>query len=284
MYRQSINFKKLRPLAETLLKPRHLALNTFKQKVNIYIERERFIIKTAENEDDLANVLRLRYDVFYRELLEKRLLTGIDIDKFDFLCDHLIIIDKKSDSYIGTYRLLSSLFSDKFYSATEFDLSNILSLPGVKLELGRACVHKDYRTGSTITLLWRGISKYMRETGTKYLFGCSSVKNEDKTEITRIYRHLKANSFTGEEFRVCPRWKFRIKRLPVIMKRLDQNMPLENDSEVTDLIPPLLKSYINMGAQVCGEPAYDRKFKCADFLTLFNIDNSSSQTKRKYSL
>ncbi len=285
MYKQSVDSKKLSPLAETLLKPRYLALKNFKPKVNIFIEKERFIIKTAQNHEDLAAILRLRYDIFYRELLEKKcILTGIDIDKFDFICDHLIIIDKKTSRYIGTYRLLCSLFSKRFYSATEFDLNSILALPGVKLELGRACVHKDYRTGSTITHLWRGISSYMNETGTKYLFGCSSVKNQDKSEIARIYRHLSDNHLTPVHYRAYPKRKFKIKKLPQILQTLEQTRPADQDESVVELIPALLKSYINMGALVCGEPAYDRKFKCADFLTLFDIENSSLQAKRKYRL
>ena len=132
---QKLPLRRLIPIQQALFTPIHLPLKSFRQKVKLCIERERFVIKTAENEKELARVLRLRHEVFYRELLERKLLLGMDMDKFDFRCDHLIIIDKKTDTYIGTYRMISSLFSRKFYSATEFHLDPILNLHGVKLEL-----------------------------------------------------------------------------------------------------------------------------------------------------
>jgi putative hemolysin len=260
----------------------HLQLRAFKAKVNIRIERDRFIIKTAESHEELAGALKLRYDVFYKELLEKRLIRGIDIDKFDFKCDHLIIIDKKTNAFIGTYRLISTDFSKKFYSESEFTIDNIVNLPGTKLELGRACVHKDFRTGSTIALLWRGISEYMKLTGTKYLFGCSSVMTTDKNEIAMIYHYLQKTNFAPEEYRVYPRGKYRIKNFSSYIDKISEEKA--NSREISTLVPPLIKSYLNMGAMICGEPALDKKFRCADFLTLFNIDNSSDKVHRKYQL
>ncbi|NLE02428.1 MAG: GNAT family N-acetyltransferase [Fibrobacter sp.] len=278
--KHGFQIRKLVPFSDSILKPGTLPLKSFKQKVNLKIERERFIIKTAENHEELAKVLRLRYDVFYRELLEKRLLLGIDIDKFDFKCDHLIIIDKKSDSFIGTYRLISTNYSKKFYSETEFKLDNILNLEGVKLELGRACVHRDFRTGSTIALLWRGITQYMKETGTKYLFGCSSVKTTDKREIAAVYKYLKKDFLAPEQYRVYPKGKFKIRNFD----KLVESITPEEMEKAMELVPTLVKSYINMGAHICGEPAFDKKFKCADFLTLFNIDTSSDKVHKKYNL
>lgn len=272
---------RLMPIRQALFTPVHLPLSAFRQKVKLHIERERFLIKTAENEQELARVLRLRYEVFYRELLEKRLLLGMDLDKFDFRCDHLIIIEKKTGTYIGTFRLISSHFSKKFYSATEFHLDPILNLNGVKLELGRACVHKDYRTGSTIALLWRGITEYMKETGTRYLFGCSSIKTTDRTEIAALYRTFESNGQLAEpSLRVEPKRRFRIKTFTGDCEGITQ----EHLAGVPALVPPLISFYLHMGARFCGEPALDKKFKCADFLTLFNIESITVSAQRKYRL
>jgi putative hemolysin len=278
--KHGFHIRKLFPLSEAVLKPGSLPLKNFKPKIKLNIERDRFIIKTAENHDELAKALRLRYEVFYLELLEKRLLVGIDIDKFDFKCDHLIIIDKKTDNFIGTYRLISSLFVKKFYSATEFKLDNILDLPGIKLELGRACVHKDYRTGSSIALLWRGITEYMKETGTQFLFGCSSVKVTDKSEIAAMYKHLSRNHLAPPQYRVYPKGKFKIRQFEELVEKVTP----EEEAKAAENIPALIKSYLKMGAHICGMPAYDKKFKCADFLTLFNIDTSSEKMQKKYKL
>jgi putative hemolysin len=278
--KSELPLKRLRPLTDAIFRPKYLPVKKFDPKVKLLIERDRFIIKTAENHAELANALRLRYEVFYRELLEKRRVYGFDIDRFDFKCDHLIIIDKKNNTFIGTYRLISSLFAKEFYSETEFDISNILTLPGVKLELGRACVHKDYRTGSSIALLWRGIAEYMKLTNTQYLFGCSSVKATDLHEIASMYQVLAKDFMVPPNLTVFPKRRFTIKDFDELKTRVrDEDM-----LSVVEKIPPLIKSYLNMGAHICGEPALDKKFRCADFLTLFNTDTSAEKVQKKYKL
>lgn len=275
--RHGFTVKKLVPFTEHILKPGYLPLKAFKPKVKIMIEREKFIIKTAENHDELAKALRLRYDVFYRELLEKRLLLGIDIDKFDFTSDHLLIIEKSTNKFIGTYRLISSLYTKKHYSATEFKLNNILNIPGTKLELGRACVHRDYRTGSTISMLWRGITEYAVKTETKYLFGCSSVMSTDKEEIAAVYKKLSRYLVT-EDYLVEPKKKYKINKFQSIVDTITQ----EQMDKAEVLVPNLVKSYLNLGACICGEPAFDKKFRCADLFTLVDLEKSGEKLYRKY--
>jgi putative hemolysin len=275
-----LHLKKLLPLADAIFRSKYLPVKKFNPKVKLFIERDRYIIKTAENHEELAGALRLRYEVFYRELLEKRRVHGFDIDRFDFKCDHLIIIDKESNALIGTYRLISSLFAKEFYSETEFDISNILALSGVKLELGRACVHKDYRTGSSIALLWRGIVEYMKLTNTQYLFGCSSVKATDLHEIASMYHILARDFMVPANLNVHPKRRFIIRNF----NELKSQVRDEDLLSVVEKIPPLIKSYLNMGALICGEPALDKKFRCADFLTLFNTDTSTDKVQKKYKL
>ena len=278
--KSGFHLKKLPSLSDAIFRQKYLPVKKFNPRVKLFIERDRFIIKTAENHEELAKVLRLRYEVFYRELLEKHRVYGFDIDRFDFKCDHLIIIDKKNNMLIGTYRLISSLFVNEFYSETEFDISNIITVPGVKLELGRACVHKDYRTGSSIALLWRGIAEYMKLTNTQYLFGCSSVKVTDLHEIASMYQVLARDYMAPSHFTVYPKKCFTIRCFDELKAQVHD----EDMLSVVEKIPPLIKSYLNMGAHICGEPALDKKFKCADFLTLFNTDSSAGKAHKKYKL
>jgi putative hemolysin len=100
-------------------------LRQFKPKVPLFIESSRFVIKTVENSIELEKALNLRYEVFYRETLNKDNFSKTDIDKFDAICDHLIIVDKKQNNVVGTYRFISSTFSDKFYSETEFYIDRV---------------------------------------------------------------------------------------------------------------------------------------------------------------
>lgn len=257
-------------------------LKNFSAHIPIYIEKRNYIVKTANSNEELREALRLRHEVFYAELLKRKKRSGMDIDRFDKNCDHLIIIDKRSMAIIGTYRLQSSLHTRKWYTATEFHMHHIKRLPGNKLELGRACVHPDYRNGITISLLWEGITAYLTASNSSYLFGCSSIKTMDKAEINEIYHYLKQNGHILEDHRVRPKSKFKV---PGFKKRAGSSKhhpEPERMALAKDMIPSLLNSYLKVGAKVCGVPALDKSFKCIDFLTLMNVNDIHKSFSRKY--
>lgn len=255
-------------------------LRLFKPKIVVFYENPHFIIKSVENGHELEQALNLRYQVFYREVLNKRARLEIDVDGFDFLCDHLIIIDKNTESVIGTYRLISSTYSDRFYSETEFDIDNIKLVKGNKLELGRACVHRDFRTGAVINLLWRGVSEYMKKVESKYLFGCSSVNTTNVFDIAVVYKYLKMLSYAPDELRVFPNDGYRLKHFDQYLKTVGD---IEGQNhKIKSLVPTLLKSYIRMGSKVCGEPALDVEFRCADFLTILDLEQLNLSFVKKY--
>lgn len=255
-------------------------MKNFRAHIPFLIEKKNFIIKTADSKEELYAALKMRHDIFLEELLKKRRRSGMDMDKFDKLCDHLIIIDKRTNTMIGTYRLQSSLFTKKWYTATEFHMKHIKKLPGTKLELGRACVHPDHRNGVTIALLWEGITAYIEASGTNYLFGCSSIKTTNRDEIKQIYYYLNQNNHLSHEHRVRPRGKYLV---PGMRRQLRAQPQAEIMANVTmkDMIPSLLASYLRVGAKVCGSPALDRNFKCIDFLTLLDVSSLQTQRIRK---
>lgn len=255
-------------------------LSDFRAHIPMLIEKKNFIIKTADSLEELRQALRLRHDVFLEELLKRKKRTGMDIDRFDRLCDHLLILDKKDGKLIGTYRMQSSLHTKRWYSATEFHMKQIKLLPGNKLELGRACVHKDHRNGVTIALLWEGINAYIEASDTKYLFGCSSIKTMDREEIKAIYYYLKHHGHLEEGSLVRPRSKFRVPGF----RRHVHKFPIPHADAGTiekGKIPSLLVSYLKAGAKICGTPALDKSFKCIDFLTLLDVDNIKQSYTRK---
>jgi L-ornithine Nalpha-acyltransferase len=255
-------------------------LGYFRPKVSLFIDTQRFLIKTVENSYELEKVLKLRHEVFYREILNKRAFLNIDVDEFDFICDHLIVIDKKSEEVVGTYRIISSTFSERFYSETEFLIQNLKSTADNKLELGRACVHRDYRNGVTIALLWKGISEYIKRVDARYLFGCSSINTMDIIEVSLIYNYVKGLYFSSEDFRVYPKGKYRIEQIDYYLDAIERfNLKAET---VEELVPPLLKSYLRAGSKICGEPAVDRKFRCIDFLTVLDTELLNKTFEKKY--
>ncbi len=269
-------------LIKAILRARYKKkIESFKAKINIEINKKNYIIKTASNQDELEQVLTLRHQVFLEELLHKKRLIEVDFDKFDILCDHLMIINKSDDSLIGTYRLNCSKFSNDFYSATEFNITAILELPGDKVELGRACVHPDYRNGMTIALLWKGLSEYMTVSESRFFFGCSSIKSLDYRHILNIYNALVNSGSLIHLPDVKPIGKFKSKSLKKLVKSQDPDYK-EQEIDIMNQLPPLLKSYIKAGAKVIGQPALDKDFQCFDFLTLLDFQNADKKYKDKY--
>lgn len=245
------------------LNPDHFRLKRFQKKIEINIEVGNYLIKTANTKDEVISSLQLRHLVFIEEFIGKSNATGLDIDRYDTFFDHLVVIDKKSNIVIATYRMLSSEFSSDFYSASEFDLSELAQLKGPYLEVGRACVHPQHRRSLVLNLLWRGISEYLNQSGCELLMGCGSIKTESPKQAAALTRYFESqNHLSALEF------------LPVT----DYEMPGFNEallqvadfSEAPQLVPPLFASYLKAGAKVGRTPAWDHEFKCIDYLILLS--------------
>lgn len=253
----------------------------FTPNIKINIENKKYIIKTAENGFDLEKVLRLRHKVYYEEILHKHNSNNIDIDRFDHICDHLMVVAKNTNQCVGTYRINSSLFNNSFYSSTEFHIKNILLLKENKLELGRACIEKGYRSTLSIAMLWKGLIEYVKRSHTRYIFGCSSIKATEFHEVAPLYLYLRAHYFSGDEYRVYPRRKYRFKYLSRYVKQHGHGV--EKEPYIPDkCLFSLLKFYMRSGAVICGEPALDRDFMCSDFFTLLDMTKLDEQIERKF--
>lgn len=266
------------------IKIHHHNIRRFEPRVSFEFERGHFQVKTASNGAELEKCLRLRFEVFHKEFMNKKRTVGVDIDKLDFISDHLVIVDKRLNRTIGTYRLNCSKFNDTFYSTSEFQMEKLLAMPGNKLEMGRACIDKEYRNGVVMALLWRGIVEYAQATESKYLFGCGSVKTTDKLESALIYKWLRDHGHMNEEFDVVPTKKYRISGFKECLDYIEADADRYNPEAVREMIPTLMHSYLKAGSKLCGEPAVDLEFGCIDFLTLLKTDEMTALFQRKFKI
>lgn len=250
------------------------SLKLFRPKVRIYIERDAYVLKTVESSWELKEALELRYRVFHQELLGKPGKPKLDYDDFDLIGDHLIIVDKKQSRIVGTYRLISSSWSSRFYSAQEFDLSELLQRPGIKLELGRACIDAEYRNGLLLALLWKGIQRYYQTIGARYLFGCSSIQTMDPSIVARCSQYFQKHGYVSSTFQFPTQPGYRF------APRLDWEQQEHPDTQ--KFIPPLLLSYLRSGACVGAEPALDRAFRCVDFITVMDTAQVGTSSIRRF--
>lgn len=255
----------------------------FHQKVNISISTGSYLLKTAESHEELVASFKLRHDVFYREF-QNIDLEGMDFDKFDALFDHLIIIHKNSNKVIGTYRINCSSFSNQSYTQTEFNLEEIFKLTGPHLELGRACIHKDHRKGTVLSLLWRGITDYMNLSGASILFGCSSLKINNSLQAALVYRYLFEEGALVDNLFSSPTKNFQMPNFDICYASFQDGLSESQREEAEKLLPPLLKSYIKFGAKIASEPAFDKDFDCVDLLTVLKKEEMTNSLARRFQL
>lgn len=221
----------------------------------------------ARTMEEKRAAFRLRFRVFNLELhegLETAYQTGEDTDEFDLHCDHVLVYDSRSAQVVGTYRLQTGAAAERrigYYSEREFDFSPYRVLRDELVELGRACIHPDHRTYEVLMLLWKAIAAYARDNHARYLIGCSSLTSQDPLEGSAVYHRLKP-MLAEEALRTVPTPEYSF---PVA----------EGDGGLDARPPKLLRTYLALGATICGPPAIDREFKTIDFLTLMDLNNLS---------
>lgn len=220
--------------------------------------------RLAHDPSDVEAAQRLRFEVFNLELnegLDTAYLSGLDADRFDECCHHLLVEDLRSGQVVGTYRLQTgplAAANHGYYSAQEFDFAPFEPIRAETIELGRACVHREHRKLSVLNLLWRGIAVYATERRARYLIGCSSLTSQDAGAGRAMFEALRGDHLVEERFRTVPVGEFA--------------MGADEPSETgCPSVPKLLRAYLSLGAKLCGPPALDREFKTIDFLTLLDL-------------
>jgi len=214
---------------------------------------------------------RLRHDVFTTEPGFALAGTdGRDADRFDEYCDHLLVRDDRTGELVGCYRMLpppGAIAAGGLYTATEFDVSALDALRPSLVEMGRAVVRTGHRNGAVVLMMWAGILAYLDRSGYDYVTGCVSVPVADPTDTAPAGSQLRGvRDFVRRRHAAppdCTVYPYR----PVVVdgRRLD-----EIDPPARVVVPPLMRGYLRLGAQVCGEPAHDPAFGVGDFPALLD--------------
>ena len=195
------------------------------------------------------------------------------MDEYDVDADHLLIIDQRVNEVVATYRILCSRWTNKFYSQSEFDLGNFFHLPGVFVEVGRACVKPDYRSGQGIDLLWKGLAQYLLKVRADRIFGCASVMTDSTSMVQNLLGYLRQRDSWSDEYVIRPRksyahWPHASGAAASVLPELE--------------LPPLLRGYLLAGAKVYGLPAYDEEFLCFDLFTKLEIQDINLSFLKRY--
>lgn len=231
------------------------------------------VARVTTDPEEIHQALQLRFKVFAEDMGAnvKSADEGIDKDRFDDFCHHLIVKDVINDQVVGYSRIITSDMLEQtggFYSATEFDLSNVVKSGCSYMEIGRTCVDPDFRSGAVIGLLWSGIAQFMTANNLDYLMGCASISMVDGgAKALAIVDHLREKHFTDEATRAIPK---------IGLPKMQVNL---NGKE---FMPPLLKAYLRIGAKICGEAFLDKDFNVADVLILLPKEDINQRYIRHF--
>jgi len=268
-------------------------------KPRIHAEVGRYRLRLAETAEDREAACRLRFKVFNIELgegLQSSYRTGIDTDRFDRGCEHLLVEDRSEDNpakrIVGTYRMQTGETAARnlgYYSEQEFSFAPYEPLRAGILELGRASIDREHRTPEVLTLLWRGIAQYATDMGLRYLVGCSSMNSQDAEEGWQMYRQLE-HYRVPPEFEtvptaayVCPIEPEGAHAQPSPSNRSNRSVPESQSLPAAQCkVPKLLKTYLAIGARIAGPPAWDREFGTIDFLTLLDLKTVSPSARHRF--
>lgn len=229
-------------------------------------------LKLAETQDELTQAQKLRHFVFFEEPNGVTTPSGkIDKDEFDDACEHLLVMDSSdaaNHKVVGNYRVLRRTPDKqvtKFYSEGEFDISGLKNSKYNIMELGRSCIHPNYRDGKVIQLLWAGIGAYIAHHKIKYLFGCASFFGTDANEHAIPISYLIHNHRAPDE--ICPTPK------PEVAAKFDL-IPADKieRKEAFSKLPALLKGYMRTGCMVGNGAVIDNICKTTDVFIIMDTD------------
>jgi putative hemolysin len=244
------------------------------------------VARLANTTEEIEAAQSLRYRVFYEEMSAipsaEVKATRRDFDRFDEICDHLLVIDtKRSDlpgGVVGTYRVLRSTVAEQnggFYTSDEYEIGRLITGEGDTLELGRSCVEEEYRNRPTMQLLWQSIAAYIFHYDIAIMFGCASMPGTDPEALALPLSYLYHYHLAPPALRpVALKERYVDMRL-LPEDRIDQRQALAE-------LPPLIKGYLRLGGFVGDGAVVDHQFNTTDVSIIVKTDLVTEKYMKHY--
>jgi putative hemolysin len=142
------------------------------------------------------------------------------------------------------------------------------------LELGRSCVHPDYRGGSAMFHLWNALGDYVLRHGIEVMFGAASFAGTDVAALAQPLGFLHQCHLAPEGLRA---------RAIGPHAQLAEVLPAAVDKRAALVATPaLIKAYLRLGGFV-GEGVFvDHAFNTTDVLVVMDTGAMSARHKRYY--
>ena len=244
-----------------------------------------FDLILTRDPDQIAAAQALRYRVFVTELggggdgVDHH--AGCESDRFDPLCTHLILRDRNrapGDRVVGTYRLLDgdgATAAGGFYTEAEYDLTPLHASGRRLLELGRSCLHPDYRGGAAMFHLWQALAAHVKAQGIDILFGVASFHGTDPDALAAPLSILHHRHLAPAALRVTARPPNGIAMDRLADGAYDRAAAMRE-------VPALIKGYLRLGG-VVGQGAWiDRAFNTTDVCLLMETARLTDRARAIY--
>lgn len=242
-------------------------------------------VRLATRKKEIKKAQRVRYKVFYKEMSAvpdiRTKMKRRDIDPYDKVCDHLVVLDHSAKSQkspflrrskiIGTYRILSEENARKqggFYTEAEYNLAPLLQRKAGThkfLELGRSCVLKPYRNKRSVEMLWHGLWAYIRQQQADVMIGCASFEGTDPKAHALALSFLHHHARAPEEWRVKAHDHHYVEMNMMPKAEIDVKKALKT-------LPPLIKGYLRLGAYIGDGAVIDHQFGTTDILIVLPVE------------
>lgn len=241
-----------------------------------------FRVAMALTDEDLRKAQALRYDVFVRELGGGGTLVdheaALEQDRFDPYFDHMLLHDDATGQVVGVYRMLraeQAKAAGQFYSEDEYDLAPLHATGRTLLELGRSCLHADYRGGTAMFHLWSGLAEYVIQHRIDIMFGVASFHGTDAQALAQPlsllhHRHLAPGPLRA---RALPPYAQSMNLIPE--DQIDRRAAMVQ-------VPALIKAYLRLGGVVGAGAFVDHAFNTTDVCLILDTTAMSERQKRIY--
>lgn len=240
-----------------------------------------FETRLAVSQADMQAAQALRYQVFVDELGADGPLVdhyaGLEVDRFDDFASQLILLDHgraEGDRVVGVYRIMdgdAAQAAGGFYSQAEYDIAPLIATGRPLLELGRSCLHRDYRGGAAMLHLWQGLAGVVRDTGAEVLFGVASLHGTDPQALAQPLSLLARDHLAPADVRVRSK-AYQSMSLAAQIYRVS----------AMKQVPALIKAYLRLGGFVGDGAFVDHQFNTTDVCLVLDTARMNPRQRAIY--
>lgn len=219
------------------------------------LSKGRYRVRFTDEPDEIARAQRLRYLAFIAARGGCR-PDGRDVDGFDALCTHALVEEVRTGTLVCCFRLMplkGGAEIGRSYSAQYYGLSALEGFAGPIVEMGRFCIHPDWRDPDILRVAWGAMTAFVDRQGVELLFGCASFLGTEAGAYRDAFALLSSRH-------LAPRKWWPGVKAPEVFRFTRRFAGRKPDLRRAILgMPPLLRTYLAMGGWVSDHAVVDRE-------------------------